>query len=62
MIAAMAAAMAPVSAGAVYASVYGQSPLGNSDDYFGNVDKDKVTFLQRLAQDAVVKLSPRQLA
>jgi hypothetical protein len=39
----------------VYASVYGQSPVGNSYDYYGNIDKNMAVFLQQVAQDTVSK-------
>ena len=37
----------------VYASIYGKSPVGNSYDYFGKVDKDTAAFLQQVAEDTV---------
>jgi len=37
----------------VYASVYGKSPVGNSYDYFGKIDKETATFLQQVAEDTV---------
>jgi len=37
----------------VYASIYGKSPVGNSYDYFGKVDKETATFLQQVAYDTV---------
>lgn len=43
----------------VFASVYGQSPVGNSYDYFGKVDKDTAAFLQQVAQDTVKKFYGR---
>lgn len=39
----------------VYASVYGKSPVGNSYDYFGKIDKDTAAFLQQVAADTVKK-------
>lgn len=39
----------------VYASVYGQSPVGNGYDYFGEIDKESAAFLQQVAQDTVKK-------
>jgi len=37
----------------VYASAYGKSPVGNSYDYFGKIDKETATFLQQVAADTV---------
>ena len=37
----------------VYASLFGKSPVGNSYDYFGKVDKETATFLQKVADDTV---------
>lgn len=37
----------------VYASIYGKSPVGNSYDYFGKVDKETASFLQQVAADTV---------
>lgn len=37
----------------VYASLYGKSPVGNSYDYYGRVDKETAAFLQQVAQDTV---------
>jgi hypothetical protein len=37
----------------VYASLYGKSPVGNSYDYFGKVDKETAAFLQRVAEETV---------
>lgn len=37
----------------VYASVYGKSPVGNSYDYFGKIDKETSSFLQQVAEDTV---------
>ena len=39
----------------VYAAVYGKSPVGNSYDYFGKIDKDTAAFLQQVAADTVKK-------
>lgn len=44
----------------VYASIYGKSPVGNSYDYFGKIDKETATFLQQVAQDTVTKFYGRQ--
>ena len=43
----------------VYASIYGKSPVGNSYDYFGKIDRDTATFLQEVAQDTVTKFYSR---
>lgn len=43
----------------VYASLYGKSPVGNSYDYFGKVDKDTAAFLQRVAWETVRKFYGR---
>jgi hypothetical protein len=43
----------------VYASIYGKSPVGNSYDYFGKVDKDTAAFLQQVAEDTVKKFYGR---
>jgi len=43
----------------VYASIYGKSPVGNSYDYFGAIDKDTAAFLQQVAQDTVRKFYGR---
>ena len=37
----------------VFASLYGQSPVGNAYDYFGKVDKDTAAFLQKVAETTV---------
>jgi hypothetical protein len=37
----------------VYASLYGRSPVGNTYDYYGKVDKDTAAFLQRVAEQTV---------
>ena len=39
----------------VYASLYGKSPIGNSYDYYGKVDKDTAGFLQKVADETVRK-------
>ncbi|TRZ64459.1 MAG: hypothetical protein D4S02_10755 [Rhodocyclaceae bacterium] len=39
----------------VYASVYGRSPVGNSYDYYGKIDKETAGFLQQVAADTVKK-------
>ncbi len=43
----------------VFASVYGQSPVGNSYDYYGRIDKDTLAFLQQVADDTVRKFYGR---
>ena len=43
----------------VYASIYGKSPVGNSYDYFGKIDRDSATFLQQVAADTVKKFYGR---
>lgn len=43
----------------VVASVYGISPVGNSYDYFGKVDKDSAAFLQQVAWDTVKAFNAR---
>lgn len=43
----------------VYASVYGKSPIGNSYDYYGKVDKETAAFLQKVADDTVRKFYGR---
>lgn len=43
----------------VYASLYGKSPVGNSYDYFGKVDKETAAFLQKIADETVRKFFGR---
>jgi hypothetical protein len=43
----------------VYASIYGKSPVGNSYNYFGKIDKETTTFLQQVAEDTVKKFYAR---
>jgi len=43
----------------VYASLYGKSPVGNSYDYYGKVNKEDAAFLQQVAQDTVTKFYGR---
>jgi Domain of unknown function (DUF4886) len=43
----------------VYASIYGKSPVGNSYDYFGKIDKGTALFLQQVAEDTVRKFYGR---
>ena len=43
----------------VYASLYGKSPVGNSYDYYGKVDKETAAFLQKIADETVRKFFGR---
>lgn len=43
----------------VYASLYATSPVGNSYDYYGKVDRDTATFLQKVADETVRKFLGR---
>ncbi len=43
----------------VYASLYGKSPVGNSYDYYGRIDKDTAAFLQKVADETVRKFYGR---
>lgn len=43
----------------VYDSLYGKSPVGNSYDYNGKVDKETVVFLQKVADETVRKFYGR---
>ncbi len=43
----------------VYASLYGKSPVGNSFDFYGKVDKDTAAFLQKVADQTVQKFFGR---
>jgi uncharacterized protein DUF4886 len=43
----------------VYASLYGRSPVGNSYDYYGRINKETATFLQQVAEDTVKKFYGR---
>ena len=43
----------------VYASIYGKSPVGNSYDYFGKIDRNDAAFLQQVAEDTVRKFHGR---
>jgi len=45
----------------VYASIYGKSPVGNSYDYYGEIDPRTVKFLQQVAADTVREFYSRQL-
>jgi hypothetical protein len=42
-----------LAAAVVFTSLYGQSPAGNSYDYFGKIDKDTAGFLQKVAAKTV---------
>lgn len=43
----------------VYASLYGTSPVGNTYDYYGKIDKDMAGFLQKVADETVRKFYGR---
>jgi len=43
----------------VYASLYGKSPVGNSYDYYGKIDKATAAYLQQVAEDTVKKFYGR---
>ena len=43
----------------VYASLYGKSPVGNSYDYYGKIDKETAGFLQKVADETVRKFFRR---
>ena len=43
----------------VYGSLYGKSAVGNPYDYFGALDKDTKTFVQRVADETVRKFYGR---
>ena len=43
----------------VYASLYGKSPVGNSYDYHGRIDKGTAAFLQKVADETVRKFFGR---
>jgi Domain of unknown function (DUF4886) len=43
----------------VFASLYGKSPVGNTYDYFGAVDKETAAYLQQVAWDTVQKFYGR---
>ena len=44
----------------VYATLYGKSPVGNAYDYYGKIDRDTASFLQKVADDTVRKFSARR--
>ena len=48
-----------LAAATVFASLYGQSPVGNPYDYFGKIGKDDLAFLQKVADDTVKKFYGR---
>ena len=48
-----------LAAATVYASLYGNSPVGNSYDYYGAIDPDTALFLQNVAQDSVTQFFGR---
>jgi hypothetical protein len=48
-----------LAANVVYASLYGRSPIGNPYDYFGALDKDTKAFVQKVANDTVIKFYGR---
>ncbi len=48
-----------LAAATVFASVYGQSPVGNPYDYFGKIGKDDLAFLQKVADETVKKFYGR---
>jgi len=48
-----------LAASVVFASLYGQSPIGNPYDYFGKIDKEMVAFLQKVADETVRKFFGR---
>ncbi len=41
----------------VLASVYGISPFGNSYDYYGAIDRETASFLQKVAQETVSRFN-----
>ena len=47
-----------LAAAVVYASLYG-SPVGNTYDYFGQLSKEDVAYLQQVAQDVATKFYGR---
>ena len=50
-----------LSACVLYASLYNRSPVGNSYNYFGAIDDDTKTFLQKVALDTVNKFYGRNI-
>ena len=48
-----------LAASVVFASLYGKSPVGNTYDYFGAVDKESAAYLQQVAWDTVQKFYAR---
>lgn len=49
-----------LAAATVFASLYGQSPVGNEYDYFGEVEPEDAAFLQNVAQDVVTRFFGRR--
>jgi hypothetical protein len=49
-----------LAAATVFASIYSKSPVGNSYDYFGAIDKETAFFLQSIAQETVETFYDRQ--
>ena len=43
----------------VYATLYGKSPVGNTYDYYGKIDKETAAFLQQVAVETVKKFQGR---
>jgi hypothetical protein len=50
-----------LAAATVFASLYGVSPVGNSYDYFGEIDGETAPFLQTVARDTVSEFYGRSL-
>jgi len=48
-----------LAASVVFASLYGKSPVGNTYDYFGAVDKESAAYLQQVAWDTAQKFYAR---
>jgi len=44
-----------LAAATVFASIYRRSPVGNTYDYFGEVEREDALFLQNVAQDIVTR-------
>ena len=49
-----------LGAATVFASLYDQSPVGNSYDYYGAIDQATARFLQEVAKDTVDKFYQRK--
>jgi len=43
----------------VFASLYNESPVGNSYTYFGEISAEDAAFLQQVAQDVVADFFKR---